>query len=161
MKRKQGVASFLLRIALAAGFLSAVASRLGFWGTHSSGWSNYLSYVKQVNSFAPEGFIPLLAVSSTILESTFAVLLLIGYKIRFAAIGSCLLTLSFAMAMAISFGVKEPLDYSVFAFSAGALLLSTFEDIPWSLDEFIQNRKANAPHRLAEKDQRNFSEEEF
>jgi hypothetical protein len=31
--------------------------------------------------------------------------------------------------MSISFGCKEPLDYSVFVFSAGAFLLSTFSII--------------------------------
>jgi len=38
MKKSQDVAILLLRIALAAGFLSAVASRLSLWGEKSSGW---------------------------------------------------------------------------------------------------------------------------
>jgi hypothetical protein len=33
----------------------------------------------------------------------------------------------FGTAMAISFGIKSPLDYSVFSASAGALLLALFQ----------------------------------
>jgi putative oxidoreductase len=140
MQKQQGISTILIRVALAAGFLSAVASRLGFWGIHSSGWTSYLAYVKQVNSFAPAVSIPILAVGSTILETSFAILLLVGYKIRLAAIGSSFLALLFALAMTISFGVKEPLDYSVFAFSGAAFLLSTVEEFPWSLDKIFQNK---------------------
>jgi putative oxidoreductase len=128
-----------LRFALAAGFLSAVASRLGLWGSHSSGWEKYLDYVRKVNSFAPASIIPLLAIASTILESAFAILLSIGYKTRWAALGTSMLTLLFASAMTYSFGIKEPLDYSVFAFSASAFLLTTIQDYPYSIDERIQN----------------------
>ena len=113
-----------LRISLAAGFLSAVASRLGLWGKHSSGWSNFLEYSAQVNSFLPGSFIPAISVTSTFLEAGLGILLLIGFKTAYAAVGSGCLTMLFAFAMAYSFGVKEPLDYSVFAFSAGAFLLS-------------------------------------
>jgi putative oxidoreductase len=63
---------------------------------------------------------------------------LIGYKIRWAAIGASILTLLFALTMAYSFGLKEPLDYSVFAFSASAFLLSTVTDYPLSIDEKIK-----------------------
>jgi putative oxidoreductase len=128
-----------LRFALAAGFLSAVASRLGLWGSHSSGWEKYLDYVRKVNSFAPASIIPLLAIASTILESAFAILLSIGYKTRWAALGTSMLTLLFASAMTYSFGIKEPLDYSVFAFSASAFLLTIIPDYPYSIDERIQN----------------------
>jgi putative oxidoreductase len=136
MIKYQGMASVLLRFSLAAGFLSAVASRLGFWGRHSSGWDKYLEYVREVNSFAPASLIPLLAIASTILECAFALLLLTGYKTRWAAWGTSL----FALAMAYSFGIKEPLDYSVFAFSASAFFLATMPDYPYSMDKYIQNK---------------------
>jgi hypothetical protein len=32
--------------------------------------------------------------------------------------------------MALSYGVKEPMDYSVFSASAGALLLALLQDAP-------------------------------
>jgi uncharacterized membrane protein YphA (DoxX/SURF4 family) len=138
MKKYQGTATVIMRFALATGFLSAVASRLGLWGTHSSGWAGYLDYTKAVNSFAPASVIPFLAITSTILESTFAILLLIGYKIRWASLGASILSLLFALTMAYSFGLKEPLDYSVFAFSASAFLLSTMTDYPLSMDRRIR-----------------------
>ncbi|HYL62654.1 MAG TPA: hypothetical protein VE077_08525 [Candidatus Methylomirabilis sp.] len=39
------------------------------------------------------------------------------------ALGSAILLLLFALAMAISFGIKSPLDYSVFGASSAAFLL--------------------------------------
>jgi putative oxidoreductase len=135
MKKYQGLATIIMRFALATGFLSAVGSRLSLWGSHSSGWAGFMDYTKSVNSFAPASLVPVLAVISTILETTFAILLLIGYKTRGAAIGASILTMLFALSMAYSFGLKEPLDYSVFAFSASAFLLSTMPNYPWSIDE--------------------------
>ncbi len=137
MKKYQDTAIFLLRIALAAGFLSAVASRLSLWGSHSSGWNGFLTYTAQVNSFAPSGIIPFLAVSSTVLETGIGICLLIGYKTRQASVGAAVLTLLFAMAMSISFGLKEPLDYSVFPVSASSFLLSCMTHYRWSIDERI------------------------
>jgi len=138
LKRYQGVATILMRFALATGFLSAVGSRLSLWGSHSSGWISFIDYTKSVNSFVPKSLIPSLAVISTILETGFAILLLIGYKTRWAALGASVLTLLFALAMAYSFGLKEPLDYSVFAFSTSAFLLSTLPDYPLSIDQKIK-----------------------
>ena len=138
MKRFQGTATILMRVALATGFLSAVASRLSLWGSHSSGWAGFLEYTKSVNTFVPASFIPILAIVSTILETTLAILLLTGYKTRWAALGASVLTLLFAFAMTYSFGLKEPLDYSVFAFSASAFLLSTMPDYPMSIDQRLK-----------------------
>jgi putative oxidoreductase len=137
MKLNQDIASLLLRVALSAGFLSAVASRLGLYGKYSSGWNNFVSYTAQVNSFAPKSIAPIIAVMSTILETILGIMLLIGYKTNYAAIGAASLTLLFALAMAASSGIKEPLDYSVFAFSAGAFLLATIPHYKWSIDELL------------------------
>lgn len=141
MERYQNTATLLLRFALAMGFLSAVSSRLGLLGSHSSGWENFLAYVGKVNSFAPEGAVLILAIASTIFEAGFAILLLIGYQIRWISVGAAALTLAFALAMTYSFGLKDPLDYSVFAFSAAAFLLSTAPKYPWSIDELILKRE--------------------
>ena len=131
------ISTLFLRFALASGFLSAVASRLSLWGKKSSGWSNFLDYTAQVNSFLPKSFIPTIAVTSTILETSLGILLLIGFKTNYAAFGAALLTLLFAFAMSYSFGIKEPLDYSVFAFSAGAFLLATMPHYKWSIDQLL------------------------
>lgn len=132
------ISTLLLRLALAAGFLSAVASRLNLWGKKSSGWSSFLDYTAQVNSFLPKSFIPAIAVTGTVLELGLGILLLIGFKTNYAAFGAALLTLLFAVAMTYSFGIKEPFDYSVFAFSAGAFLLATMPYYKWSVDQLIK-----------------------
>jgi len=131
------IATLFLRLALASGFLSAVASRIGLWGKHSSGWNSFLEYTAQVNSFAPKNSVTTIAIASTILETSLGILLLIGYKTNYAALSAGILSLLFAMAMAWSFGIKEPLDYSVFAFSAGAFLLATMPSYRWSIDQLL------------------------
>lgn len=137
MKTQQDAAIFLLRIALAVGFLSAVASRLNLWGVQSSGWKNFVHYTAEINSFLPQSWAAIIAVLSTIAELSIGILLLLGFQIKRTARYASILTLFFAIAMSISFGIKEPLDYSVFAFSAGAFLLSTFSRYKWSLDQLL------------------------
>ena len=140
MKINQQAAGLLVRLSLSAGFLSAVASRLGYWGRYSSGWSKFVAYTAEVNSFAPANLANSIAITSTILETTLGILLLIGYKTRWAAVAAAILTLLFALAMAISSGIKEPLDYSVFAFSAGAYLLATLPQYKWSIDQLLTSK---------------------
>ncbi|MCL1680900.1 DoxX family protein [Elizabethkingia miricola] len=137
MKVRQDIAVFLLRIVLAAGFLSVVSSRLNLWGAQSSGWNKFVRYTAEVNSFLPHSWIPSLAVLSTIAESSIGILLLIGYRVRKTALFAAVLTVLFGIAMSISFGCKEALDYSVFVFSAGAFLLSTFSNYIWSVDQLL------------------------
>lgn len=131
----------LLRIALSATFFSAIASRLGFWTNQSSGWNGFLQYTSQVCAWASKNSIPVLAFSATILETIFALLLLIGYKIKWVAAGASMLTFAFAISMTYSLGLKEPLDYSVFVFSAAAFLLSGLKEYQWSFDEYLIKRK--------------------
>jgi uncharacterized membrane protein YphA (DoxX/SURF4 family) len=137
---KKDLASILLRLALGAGFLSAVASRLGLWGKHSSGWDNFLDYTAQVNSFLPKSFISTIAVISTLLETSLGIMLILGFKIKYAGYGAAVLTLIFSLAMTYSFGIKEPLDYSVFAFSGGAFLLAISATDRWSIDKLIHHQ---------------------
>jgi putative oxidoreductase len=47
--------------------------------------------------------------------------------LRWTALASALLLILFGTAMAISFGLKSPLDYSVFSASATAVLLALIE----------------------------------
>jgi putative oxidoreductase len=51
-----------------------------------------------------------------------------------------LLTLFFALSMAVSFGIVAPLSYSVFAVSAGSFLLATIRHYPWSIDQRLSRR---------------------
>lgn len=132
-------AMFLLRLALSAGFLSAVAGRLGLWGAKSSGWKNFVAYTKDMNFYLPDHLIPLTAVIATVLEILLGILLLLGLYTREAAIGASILTLLFAIAMSMASGIKEPLDYSVFAFSAGAFVLATAGSYIYSLDQLMRH----------------------
>jgi uncharacterized membrane protein YphA (DoxX/SURF4 family) len=113
------------RYALAAAFLSAVASRFGLWGGGS--WAAFEQYTAEVNSFMPAFAIPILARVATALELGLGIALLTGVWPRYVALGAAGLLAIFGTAMAISFGPKNPLDYSVFSASACALLLARAE----------------------------------
>ena len=113
------------RLALSASFLCAIGSRFGWWGP-DVGWGNFQNfthYTAQVNSFLPAATIPFVAWAATLAEFSLGLALLFGLWLRWTALASAALLLLFGTAMAISFGIKEPLDYSVFSASAGALLL--------------------------------------
>jgi putative oxidoreductase len=118
------------RLALAASFLSGIADRFGIYHGRNVGYGNFdgfLKYTAQVNSFMPASTIPFLGWSATFFEFTFGVLLVLGLWTRWVAWGSAALLVLFGTAMAISFGMKAPLDYSVFSASACAVLLALYE----------------------------------
>src|SRR6266568_4669004 len=79
------VGSWLLRIALAMAFLSAVADRFGLWGPPGSpgvGWGDltgFNAYVAKLNWFVPAGLIPVVGWASTAAETGLALALLIGW----------------------------------------------------------------------------------
>jgi putative oxidoreductase len=127
------VAMLYVRIALAAAFLSAVGSRFGMYGK-DVGWGNFANFTKytaEVNSFMPAWTIPYIAWIATAAETFFAIALLIGIWPRWIALGTAVLLALFGTAMAISFGIRSPLDYSVFSASAAAFLLAV-HDVPKS-----------------------------
>lgn len=123
-------AQWFIRLALAAGFLSAVADRFGLWGSPGSAgvawgaWQPFVEYVAKLNWFAPRAAIPLLAWAATIAEVGIAIGLLVGWQLRWFAVVSGLLLVSFALTMTLALGVKAPLDYSVFAAAAASFLLA-------------------------------------
>ncbi len=116
------------RLALGAAFLSAVASRFGLWhGTFNMHhFSDFIVYTAQVNSFLPEAVSPYLAWAATVAETSLGVLLICGCWLRWVSLGTAVLLAMFGTAMAISFGPKSPLDYSVFSASGAAILLSLY-----------------------------------
>lgn len=120
-------APWYARAALAAAFLSGIASRFGWWGegVGYGNFTNFMHYTAEVNSFMPASTIPFLAWSATVAELVLGVGLILGIRLRWVALGSAVLLALFGIAMAISFGLKEPLDYSVFSASAAAVLLGT------------------------------------
>jgi uncharacterized membrane protein YphA (DoxX/SURF4 family) len=117
------------RLALGTAFLSAVASRFGFYkhdGSHFNNFASFVQYTAEVNSFLPSAMIPFVAWTATIAETLFGIALIVGFRTKWVAFGSSALLFLFATAMAISFGIKAPMDYSVYSASAGALLLGLY-----------------------------------
>jgi uncharacterized membrane protein YphA (DoxX/SURF4 family) len=123
-------ARWFLRLSIAGGFLSAVADRFGIWGAPGAPnvawgtWAPFVEYVAKLNWFAPTPIVPFLAWAATFGETVLAVGLIVGWQIRWFALGSGLLLLSFALTMTLALGIKAPLNYSVFAASAGAFFLA-------------------------------------
>jgi len=87
-----------------------------------------MRYTAEVNSFMPAFTIPFLAWIATAAELFLGITLILGVWPRWVAFGSALLLALFGTAMGISFGVKSPLDHSVFSASAAAALLALHED---------------------------------
>jgi putative oxidoreductase len=120
------------RAALGIGFLSGIADRFGLWRGRNAGYGNFagfMAYTAKVNSFMPASSIPFLAWAATAAELVLGILLLLGLWPRWTGLASAFLLILFGTAMAISFGAKSPLDYSVFSASAAAVLLALNEPV--------------------------------
>lgn len=124
------VAIWLLRIALAAAFFSAVADRFGLWGAHGAhgvawgDWPHFLAYTGKLLWFLPPALVNAGAWAATIAETVLGVALLTGRWSHIVALATAALLASFALTMTMGLGVKAPLDYSVFTATAAALLLA-------------------------------------
>ena len=143
MKKYQNIASLFLRLAIAAGFLSAVADRVGYWGVNGSkgvawgDWQHFVNYINVLLPFASAPVANVFAIAATIAEVGLAVLLIIGFYTRWAALCTGLLGLAFALSMMLTLGIKAPLDYSAFIMSGAGFLLATVSEYGWSLDSAI------------------------
>jgi len=117
---------FYARFALGAAFLSAVASRFGLWDRtlDLKHFASFIEYTAEVNSFLPRAVIPYVAALATVCETTLGILLILGLWPRWVSLASAVLLAMFGTAMAISFGLKSPMDYSVFSASGAAVLLA-------------------------------------
>jgi uncharacterized membrane protein YphA (DoxX/SURF4 family) len=149
MHINQKLPSIYLRLAIGASYLWEVADRLGLFGPNGhprvgwGDWKHFIAYAKQVMSFLPDAIVDPLATIATIGEGGFGLLLILGLFTRLAAIGSGILSLCFAIAMAISFGIESPLGYSVFTLSAASFLLAGATQYSWSLDSWFASRVVN------------------
>lgn len=112
------------RLALGSAFLSAVAARFGRWDGRPEPFVAFVAYTGEVLSFLPRPLIPACAVAATFAETALGVLLVLGFRLRETAAASAVLLAVFGVSMAISGGIKSPLDASVFSASAAAALLS-------------------------------------
>jgi putative oxidoreductase len=148
MKSSSTFPQLFLRTGLGLGYLSADADRVGLWGPHGGhniawgDWSHFYDYTHSMLSFLPDGLIQILAIIASLGELIFGLLLIFGLFTRWAAIGSGLLSLLFALCMTISFGIKAPLNYSVFAVCAGSFVLATLPGYRWSIDHLLAKSKS-------------------
>jgi uncharacterized membrane protein YphA (DoxX/SURF4 family) len=141
-----------LRLALAAGFLTAVTDRFGFWG--SAGGANvawgdfqhFTAYTSLLNPWAPAALIPPLAWFVTAAEVVLSAALVAGFGTRYVALAAGALLALFALGMTVGTGLKSALNYSVFAASAGAFALAAANSYRWSVDAHL----ATAAQRRAE-----------
>ena len=117
------------RMAIGGAFLSGIADRFGLYRGRNVGYGDFagfLRYTAEVNSFMPAFTIPFLAWAATAAELLLGIGLILGVWPRWVAIASAILLAIFGVAMAVSFGIKSPLDHSVFSASAGAVLLALY-----------------------------------
>ena len=135
------VVATVTRLLIGVAFLENVLDRLGFFGPPGApgvSWGDFqhfIAYTAQVNAFAPAAIIPTLAVLATIAEGTFGVTMLLGIRVRLAAIGSALLLFGFATAMVLS-GLSQ-LQYGVYLMSAAAWALATVDASALSVDALL------------------------
>jgi uncharacterized membrane protein YphA (DoxX/SURF4 family) len=129
-ERVWSAATVFARLALAAGFLSAVADRFGLWGpphTGSVGWGDfaaYTAYTHSLSPYVPDGLQDAAAWVATAAESVLGLTLLAGVFVRWSACAATALLLGFALSMGLFLGWEAPLSNSVFAAAAAALLLA-------------------------------------
>lgn len=129
-KQLHSATTWLLRIALAGGFLSAVADRFGVWGSYGSpgvawgDWSHFRAYSDLLNGWQPAALRPASAVSATLAEALLGIGLLTRWFTPVIATLSGGLLLVFAITMTLVIGPKPPLDYSVWTAAGGAFALA-------------------------------------
>ncbi len=123
----------LLRTALAAAFISAVAARLGLWGanpgTLHEAFTGFKEYVAELNPWLPPGAVAAVAVGVTLVEGALGLALLVGYRTRVTAFAAGVLLTVFALAMSAFTGLKSSLDYSVWSAAMGAFVLVSHERV--------------------------------
>src|SRR6185312_6122254 len=129
-----------LRLGLGLGFLIPVADRMGWLGVPGQNgvswgnWGNFVTYTNTLLPFLSRQLAGVMGLLATIAEALIGACLVIGFKTRVAAYGGFLLTLLFALCMAVFVGIKAPFNYSVFSDSAGSLLLAFVPIYNWSFD---------------------------
>jgi uncharacterized membrane protein YphA (DoxX/SURF4 family) len=134
--RPAELAAVFLRLALAAGFLSAVADRFGLWGPAGApgvswgGFASFLAYTGDLLWFLPAGLVTAAGWGSTVLEVALAVGLLVGIQLRAVALATGVLLSVFAVTMTVALGPEPPLSYSVWSAAAGAFLLASLGPAP-------------------------------
>jgi putative oxidoreductase len=151
MKIPSKVPQLLLRVALGIGFLAPVFDRLGFLGPLGGrniewgNWDNFISYTGTLMPFLDKPVVNVMGILATIAETVIGISLIIGFKTRLAAIGSFLLTLTFASMMSLFLGLKLPINFATFPVCTASLLLATVPVYEWSIDRFFTRTNKSDP----------------
>src|SRR3954452_2578018 len=130
-KRLSNTAPVAMRMALAAGFLSAVADRFGLWGPIGTpgvswgGFAKFLDYTATLLPYLPNTLVAVAGWAATVAESLLGVALLAGLRVRLAALASGVLLLTFAIAMTTALAPEAPLSCSVWTAATAAFLLAS------------------------------------
>ena len=95
---------------------------------------HFMPYVAQLNPWFPAAWIPLVGWIARIAEIVLGVWLLVGFRMRLAALSSGWLLVAFAAGMSAGPGVKTAFNASVFAAAAAAFLLAGARPDRWSVD---------------------------
>jgi uncharacterized membrane protein YphA (DoxX/SURF4 family) len=137
-----------LRLSLAAGFLSAVADRFGWWKPFGQGsWGSmgaFTDYARQLVPFASGWLLTVIVWAATAIETTLGILLLAGWQPKLVGAATCLVLTAFGTSMAISLGAEAPLSYSVFSAASAAAAYAIFD-----------TASSHAPGALSSPDTRN------
>ena len=142
----------VVRVLMAADFLLAVADRFGIFGpagTPGTSWGDFphfIAYTRTMTTFLPAGLAPTLAVLATVAEITLGLALLLGVRLRLAAIGSAILLGIYAICMSITLPPAQQFHYTVFVLAAGMLTLATVDNAPLTLDALRGARRFSAAH---------------
>ncbi len=137
------------RLALATGFLSAVADRFGLWGDPGSGkvawgdYDRYLAYVHELAPYLPGGFVDIAGRLATAAEAILGITLLLGVAVRLSAWAGAGVLLTFALSMFFFSHPEAPLNASVFSATGLALLLAL---APTDTCAFALDRKLGLEH---------------
>lgn len=141
------IAKLFLRLTVAVSMLSAVADRFGLWAKELCMWGNmdkFIAYTQTLIPYIPANYVVYLAWTATVLEVLLPICLLLGLKLRWTASLSGLMTLTFALAMATSLGIKAPIDYSAFTASAAAFGILACGNGFWEMDNLFGNKRSGS-----------------
>ena len=147
MENKFKIPQLLLRCALGITFLTPVFDRLGILGQAGTGniewgnWENFINYTTTLMPIFDRPVVNIMGAIATVSELMIGISLIIGFKTKYAAIGACLITLTFIVFMTLSVGIQKPINYGVFTASAAGLLLSFIPNYNWSLDNLLKDSR--------------------
>lgn len=146
MENSFKIPQFLLRGAIGITFLTPVSDRLGLLGPMGTknvewgNWENFIDYTTTLMPFLDRPMVNVMGGIATAAEFLIGVLLIIGFKTKYAAIASSLLTLTFIMAMSVFVGIQPPINFGVFTACTASLLLSRIPGYKWSIDDAINSK---------------------